>query len=666
MLQLTALSRVVSEWVRKIWREVAAFGVVGAVAFVVETASFNLLILGASSADGGIMGTSPVLASVVATLLAMTVSWFGNRYWTYRDRRGAVDRREVAWFVAINLAGMAVTAVPVFASRELLGTGSPLSDNAARLFGWSAATVLRFVAYRTLVFTPAGKDPAHVPATVSRWTTALDGAWRRGTLWPWCLGAVAALCALAVNTVFHPGYLSEDSADQLQQALDERPVTDWHPPVMALLWRILIHATGAISAMAALQSAVLWASLWVLARLVWKRTGSRGLSLVMLAVGLAPHVLTFTGVVWKDVHMAYALLATVAVALTARELPPGRTASRWALLVLGVLFLAYAVLVRKNGLPAVIPVFVLLVLAVWPSPGRRRWLAASGILVAMTALCSVGVSQATDPVATRQYAQIPLDDLTHVLTPAQIGPAAEEAGASADFRARLVTATAVCARRQVPADVYFNCYPRDRSLGATELGRNAGVLTRMWTRQIPVHWQGYVAYRARVFSKLLFQGNLPFFDGTSTKLAALRSAPVNQTLEFTVRNYVTGFVHDVPMLFQGWFWFAVSLVFALRRRWAGPYARELRLLGASSALYILAYFPTAPQSNFRYVYWPALAGTIGLAAVLIGHLARRRAAVDGAAGPADARARAGTAPPATALPAEAEDAGPHEDATVAG
>ncbi|MEU9100985.1 GtrA family protein [Streptomyces sp. NPDC048361] len=672
MLQLTDLRRVVSEWVRKIWREVAAFGVVGAVAFVVETASFNLLIVGSSSAGGGIMRTTPVLASVVATLLAMVVSWFGNRHWTYRTRRGAVDRREVAWFVAVNLAGMAVTAVPVFVSRELRGLGSPLSDNAARLIGWAAATVLRFVAYRTLVFTPAGKDPTPVPATVSRWTQDLEGAWRRGTLWPWCLGAIAALCALAVTTVFHPGYLSQDSSDQLQQALGQRPVTDWHPPVMALLWRILIHTTGAISAMAALQSAVLWASLWVLARLVWRRTGSRGLSLVMLAVGLTPQILTFTGVVWKDVHMAYALLAAVAVALTARELPPGRTRPRWALLVLGVLFLAYAVLVRKNGLPAVVPVFVLLVLAVWAAPGRRRWLAASGILLVTTAVCSIGVSQATDPVATRQYAQIPLDDLTHVLTPAEIGPAAEQAGASADFRSRLVTAAAVCARRRIPADVYFNCYPRDPSRGVTELGQNADVLTHMWTQQMPGHWKGYIAYRARVFSKLLFQGNLPFYDGSATKLDALKSAPVNQSLKFTLRNYVTGFVHDVPMLFQGWFWFALSLVFALRRRWAGPYSRELRLLGASSALYILAYLPTAPQSNFRYVYWPALAGTVGVAAVLIGHLARRRAEAGRAAGPVDAHTEPAPAPPehlatsAPVLSSDTDDSGPHEDVTVAG
>ncbi|MER0449819.1 GtrA family protein [Streptomyces sp. Edi4] len=661
MVQSPALSRALSAWVRKIWREVAAFGVVGAVAFFVETATFNLLILGAPSRSNGILSSAPVLASAVATFLAMVVSWFGNRYWTYRDRRSAVDRREIGWFVAVNLAGMAVTAVPVFVSHQLLGMDTPLSDNAARLMGWAGATLLRFATYRNLVFVPAGKDFAPVSSSLSTWTTALGRAWRSGALWPWCLGAVAALCSLAVNTVFHPGYLSEDSTDQLRQALGQRPMTDWHPPVLALLWRILIHTTGAISAMAALQSAVLWASLWVLARLAWKKTGSRGLSLVMLAVGLTPHVLTFTGVVWKDVHMAYALLAALAVALSARELPPGRAGSRWALLVLGVLLLAYAVLVRKNGLPAVVPVFVLLVLAVWPSPGRRRWLAATGLLVLTTAVAGAGVSQATEPVATRQYAQIPLDDLTHVLSPAQIRAAAGRAGASSDFRDRLVTATVACERRKIPADVYFNCYPRNRSLGVTELSRDADVLVRMWTREMPRHWRGYVAYRSRVFAKLLFQGNLAFYDGSVTKLDALRGAPVNESLKFTVQSYVTGFAHDVPMLFQGWFWLAVSLVFTARRRWTGPYARELRLLGASSALYILAYLPTAPQSNFRYVYWPALAGTIGLVTVLVGFLARRRAGsgrLAPEAGPSARKER-------PAAPTGATDTGPHEDVTVA-
>lgn len=55
--------------------------------------------------------------------------------------------------------------------------------------------------------------------TVDRWNAALRRAWKAGTLWPWCLAVIAAVCGYAVATVFHPGYLSADSNTQLGQAL---------------------------------------------------------------------------------------------------------------------------------------------------------------------------------------------------------------------------------------------------------------------------------------------------------------------------------------------------------------------------------------------------------------------------------------------------------------
>ncbi|MET9346884.1 GtrA family protein [Streptomyces termitum] len=641
MALLTGWGRRLPSWLRNIWQEVAAFGIVGALAFVVEIVGFNLLVFGLTPSGDGALRGSPVLASSLATLLAMVVSWVGNRYWTYRDRRGPIDLREVTLFVGVNLAGMVVTAIPVYLSHTVLGLGSPLSDNIARLVGWAAATVLRFVAYRTLVFTSAdasaeaaaAKDATPVPGTVDRSTASLRGAWRSGRLWPWCLAVLAAFCGYCVATVFHPGYVTTDSIDQLRQALGDWPVNDWHPPVMALLWRVLIATTGSFSAMAALQAAVLWGALWLLARVVWLRTRSHGLSLAMLAVGLAPHIVNFTGVVWKDVHMAYAMLAVLALALTARELPAGRTRTRWVLFGLGALLLAYCVLVRKNGLPAVIPVFALLVMAVWPSPGRRRWLVTSGLLVAVTAVGSVGVSAITQPIATKQVAQLPLDDLLHVLTPAQVGRAAEKAGATDDFRDRLVTAATRCQTRKIASDAYFMCYPRERPTAATttELGEHSEVLFRMWTQQMPKHWKGYLEYRTRVYAKLMFQSNQQFQSGHylspgMTLPEPVAKAPYNETLRQTLQAYVTGALRDLSMIYQGWFWTAVALVLLLRRRWAGPYTRELRLLGASTVLYMLAYFPTAPQSNYRYLYWPAVSGTVALLLVAVGYAIRRREA----------------------------------------
>ncbi|MFD0021762.1 hypothetical protein [Streptomyces sp. NPDC058382] len=503
-------------------------------------------------------------------------------------------------------------------------------------------------------------------ATVDRWTIAVRRAWSAGTLWPWCLAAVAAACGYAVATVFHPGYLSADSNTQLWQALGDQPMNDWHPPVMALAWRIIIRITGDFSSMAALQAALLWGTLWVLARLAWRRTGSRGLSLAVLAVGLAPHIMNLTGVVWKDVHLAYALLAVLAIALTVRELPQDRVRTRWALLVLGLLFLVYAALVRKNGIPAAIPVFALLVLTAWPAPGRRRWLAATGVFVAAVLAGSAAVSAATAPSATRVYAVIPVDDLVHVLTPAQVRTAAERAGAGADLRDRLVTAAVNCQKRHITSDAYLQCFPQEQPFDVTYLDRRADVVVRMWTQQMPKHWKGYAEYRIQVFTKLLFQSNQVFWNGTHVNAGArlhpeVRKEPLNDTLRGALRNYVTGAARDLPLLFQGWFWLAVSLVLVLRRRWPGPYSRELRLLGASSLLYILAYLPTAPESNYRYVYWPALSGTVALTLIAITFAARRRAAAGSTADAPDLRP---AVPPAGRAP-DAASAGPREDAGAA-
>ncbi|MFD5635668.1 GtrA family protein [Streptomyces sp. NPDC127077] len=638
MLQPTAWFRRSPAWMRTIWREVAAFGTVGALAFVVETASFNLLAFGPPGE--GPLHAFPVSASVVATLLAMLVSWFGNRYWTYRDRKGPVDAREVAWFVGVNLVGLVITAAPVYMSHEFFGHSSALSDNVARLAGWAVATWVRFTVYRGLVFTPHREDSSDVPGLIRRCTRA----WRSGRLWPGCLALMAAVCGFVVGTVFHPGFLTADSVEQLLQAEGARPVTDWHPPVMALLWRVLIHTTGSLSTMAALQTAVLWGTLWVLAVALWKRTGSRPLSLLMLAFGLAPHIANFTGVVWKDVHMAYALLAVCAIALFARELPAGHGRTRWALLALGLLFMAYASLVRKNAFPAVLPLLPMLLFALWPVPGRRRWLIAGGSLLAFAVVGSVVVSSVTHPVATRQYAQIPLDDVTHVLTPQEVRSAAEQAGATPSFQNDLVRTAQNCQRRKILWDAYFTCYPhrpgyRD-SIGPHFTADEADVLVKMWVQQMPHQAAGYLKYRTRTFARLLFEGNLRYASGTFG--GTPKNVTVDPTLDAILRSYVTGFAHDIPWLFQAWFWLAAALVLTLRRHWPGPWSRELRLLGLSSVLYIACYLPTAPQANYRYVYWPALAGTLALILIAAEALTRRRTL--GAVEQAPQRAAAGEPP----------------------
>ncbi|KOV95515.1 hypothetical protein ADK65_29610 [Streptomyces sp. NRRL B-1140] len=421
--------------------------------------------------------------------------------------------------------------------------------------------------------------------------------------WVWVLAAVAALCCLGTVLVFAPGFLSPDSLDQLRQAQGKAPLTDWHPPVLSLVWRALIAVTGSITAMLVLQSVVLWGALWGLARCVWEPTRSRGGSVAVLGVGLAPFVLTFAGVVWKDVHAAFALLAACAVALTGlllRDRDP-RPAVRWALLWLGVLFLAYAMLVRKNAFLAAIPVFVMLVLALWGAPGRRTWVTCTAALAAGLVVPAAAVSLLASPVQTKQGAQIMLDDLVHVLTVDEL----RSADVSPALRDRLVASARECERVGALSDAYWACYRRP----ADGLRGDSGEITSLWLREMSGHVPQYLQYRLLLFTTLLFETDYPYKAGISRNDLGVEVA--HPRLEDILGTYVKGMARDLPWLFRGWFWLAVALVLALRPG-RGVFAMPVRALGVSSAAYVLGYLPIMPATDYRYVYWPAIACSLGV------------------------------------------------------
>ncbi|MFD5129563.1 hypothetical protein [Streptomyces olindensis] len=427
--------------------------------------------------------------------------------------------------------------------------------------------------------------------------------------WMWSLAAVAALCCLSTILVFAPGYLSPDSLDQLQQAEGKRPLTDWHPPVLSLVWRALIAVTGSISSMLVLQAVVFWGALGVLAWCVWGLTGSRGGSLAVLGLGLTPFVLTFAGVVWKDVHAAFALLAACAVAFTGLRLRDRRPrpAVRWGLLWLGVLFLAYAMLVRKNAFVAAIPVFVMLVLALWRAPGRRTWVTCTAALVAGLVVPAAAISLFAQPLQTKQGAQIMIDDLVHVLRVDEL----RSADVSPGLRDRLVAAARECRRVGALSDAYWACYERP----ADGLRGDSGEITSLWLREMSGHVPHYLQYRLRLFTSLLFETGYPYHPGVSRNDQGIEVA--HPRLEDMLDTYVTGMATDVRWLFRGWFWLAVALVLAVRPG-RGTFAMPVRALGISSAAYILGYLPIMPATNYRYVYWPAIACALGLLLLLLG------------------------------------------------
>src|SRR6185312_4713975 len=139
------ISERISGLVSLFWREVAKFGTVGGIAFIVDNGVYWWLI-------NGPMEESVVKARFVSASVATLFSWVANRYWTFRHRRQANALRELVLFVVINVIGMVISAGCVWIARYPLEVTEPTMLLFAGIFGTVLATVMRFFAYRFLVF----------------------------------------------------------------------------------------------------------------------------------------------------------------------------------------------------------------------------------------------------------------------------------------------------------------------------------------------------------------------------------------------------------------------------------------------------------------------------------------------------------------------------------
>jgi putative flippase GtrA len=140
-------------------RELAAFGVVGGVCFLVDVAVFQFLYAHA--------GADAVLSKLLATTVSMTAAFAGHRFWSFSHRARPGLRREYLRFTGINGATLLLGLGIVAFVRYPLGQESAWVLQAANVLSIGVGTVLRYLAYRQWVF-PAMSGPSAEPVQRSR------------------------------------------------------------------------------------------------------------------------------------------------------------------------------------------------------------------------------------------------------------------------------------------------------------------------------------------------------------------------------------------------------------------------------------------------------------------------------------------------------------------
>jgi putative flippase GtrA len=145
--------------VRRLWRELLGFGVVGAIGYVSDAIVFNLLYRHAPS----------LLASAAAVSVSTLVAYAGNRFWTFRKRERLQTRAEFGLFVLVSAGGFLITVSCVWFTKYVIGDDSRLAANLAQLgAGQVLGTLFRFWACHVYVFPESGQTAADGAASAGQ------------------------------------------------------------------------------------------------------------------------------------------------------------------------------------------------------------------------------------------------------------------------------------------------------------------------------------------------------------------------------------------------------------------------------------------------------------------------------------------------------------------
>ena len=149
--------RALYERFRQIIHEFAKFGVIGVFGLLITNIGYALL-------HSNTVGWGPVTATTVATIVATSVTYVGNRYWSFRHRERTNVAREGTIFFVLNGIGLGIQDAVVAFNYYILGhfipgvSGNKVAEFLALNVGIGLATLFRFWSYRRFVWAEKSDD----------------------------------------------------------------------------------------------------------------------------------------------------------------------------------------------------------------------------------------------------------------------------------------------------------------------------------------------------------------------------------------------------------------------------------------------------------------------------------------------------------------------------
>lgn len=388
--------------------------------------------------------------------------------------------------------------------------------------------------------------------------------------------------------------MSNDSISQLMQ-VRSRSFSDWHAPLMAIIWVAAEHVVAGPFGMLVLQTAFFWTGLALLANRITAPVWLRASFLLVLA--LAPPILSLAGTIWKDVFMVS--LLTLAFGVADRRL------AFWPVALL-------ATASRHNAIPAV-ALAVLLHL----SPQRVSLRGIGYALAASAAMLvtSLWFNYAVSTDRTHPMQMFVIGDVAGIAAATDKVPAVDSCHFkdSATIQRGALLDEPKIAAAAVAATTRLTTCSDD---GAWQR------LLDQWLTLVSAHPRAYAAVRTKLAREQLGIDGTPgnflmagsFYDATGSGIEpAGPPSPVQDWLGARLRDL------ERFRIFRPCLYGALALVASGVAAWRGrlwPCCIALSGLACELGLFFVA-----PSPEYRYSYWmivAALISALWLAAETIG------------------------------------------------
>jgi hypothetical protein len=401
--------------------------------------------------------------------------------------------------------------------------------------------------------------------------------------------------------IFAPGGMSYDSFVQYVEA-QKGMFSDWHPPVMALVWRYFLPLYDGPLPMLCFHLLMLTTACLILSSC---KTENGLAQWLWLLIPLFPFVIGIAGMIWKDVGMAYSFFLSFALFHKSKTVHSFK--KRFFLLAGAGIFFSYGFLVRANAVMAAAPVVYYLL--------RMRMRIHRSIKCVFLLTCIVcTVLLAATYVINQKIFHVKKTSPTQVMKLDEIAATSHIVGKNL-FSPRLKASA--LPMEDIPRYQWekgWNFYAQGN--------HDINALEENWLSVMMSYPVEYIKAKLSLIRNFcsfplvekhdaftFFMEKHDNFSFLMEKHEFLFSISPNKWRD-RIQKYVSSINKRLLFPYLPIFWIPLAAIIfyaGLCRR--DTVGFELRLLTASAICYFFGYFLVTPTPDYRFIYWTVLGTT---------------------------------------------------------